>query len=151
MGRWKSALIGAILVALGVGVGGWALAQAPAPVAHQLAQRLAQGELPITDHGFMRVAGPFAGPLAVHQTARVPITLRAGQVYRIFGVCGADCAAIDLRLYDAGATMIAENAPGPGAPLIEARPQRTGQYVVEVNMRRCAQAPCFYAFNVYAR
>lgn len=149
MGRWKSALIGAML--LGLGAGGLALAQAPAPVAHQLAQRLALGEQPITDGGFMRVAGPFAGPLAARETARVPITLRAGQTYRIFGVCGADCAEIDLRLYDEGATLIAENAAGPGAPLIEARPQRTGQYVVEVNMRRCAQAPCFYAFNVYAR
>ncbi|MGE3141807.1 MAG: hypothetical protein AB7L65_00660 [Hyphomonadaceae bacterium] len=147
MGRGKAAFFSVICLAA---VFGWgALAQVPDPSARQLAQHLASGERPLTDTGFMRAAGPFAGALSAHGVARVPITLRAGQDYRVFGVCDAACGGIGLRLYDAGATTVAETTGA--SPLIAARPQRTGQFLLEIDMGRCAQPPCYYAVNIYSR
>lgn len=128
-----------------------ASAQVPGPYAAQLAQQLARGETALRDQGFTRVAGPFAGGLASRGERRVPITLRAGQEYRIFGVCDADCTDLDLRLLEGGATPISEDLAANDVPIVAIRPRVTGQYVIQVLMPGCANAPCYFAVNVYAR
>ncbi len=129
-----------------------ASAQVPGPYAAQLAQQLARGETALRDQGFSRVAGPFAGGLPSRGERRVPITLRAGQEYRIFGVCDADCTDLDLRLLEGGgATPISEDLAANDVPLLAVRPRATGQYIIQVLMPGCANAPCYFAVNVYAR
>ncbi|MGE0739869.1 MAG: hypothetical protein AB7O98_00895 [Hyphomonadaceae bacterium] len=126
-------------------------AQVPDPYARQLAQRLAQAEVASVEGGYARAAGPFAGSAPQREGRQFTITLRAGQDYRIVGVCEPRCVGLDLRLYDPYERQIAEDVLQGEVPVIHVRPRLTGQYTVEAGMSRCAGAECWFAFNVYSR
>jgi hypothetical protein len=84
LGSWAKKLAGALAVlALGALP---AAAQVPDPFARELAQKLAHGERLITEGGYSRAAGPFAGGLNAGSARRNTVMLRAGQDYRILGV-----------------------------------------------------------------
>lgn len=128
-----------------------AAAQVPREYAAQLAQQLAHAEQAFRQMGFTRAAGPFAGGLAQRGARALPVTLRAGHSYRILGVCDADCSDLDLRLIDQNGGVIAVDVAPDDVPILDATPRVTGQHTIEVSMRRCATAPCYFAVNVYAR
>ena len=128
-----------------------AAAQVPDPFARELAQKLARAELILSDDGYARAAGPFAGGLREGEGRRFTVTLRAGQDYRIVGVCDNRCRDLDLRLHDPNARMVAEDVLEDAAPIIHVRPYATGQYAIEAIMHGCSAAPCWFAFNVYSR
>jgi hypothetical protein len=67
------------LAALAV-LAGNAQAQVPDPYARELAQRLARAETPLTENGYARAAGPFAGGLPQQRARRYTVMLRAGQI-----------------------------------------------------------------------
>jgi hypothetical protein len=128
-----------------------AAAQVPDPFARELAQRLTRGEERLVDSGYMRAAGPFAGGLNPGQARRNTISLRAGQDYRILGVCDARCRDFDLRLFGPGGQLVAQDILDDAIPIVHVRPLVTGQYEVQAMMIRCSGAPCWYAYNVYSR
>jgi hypothetical protein len=128
-----------------------ASAQVPDPYARELAQRLSQAETLLTENGYARAAGPFAGGAAQGAGRSYTITLRAGQDYRIVGVCERRCADLDLRLVGPGGAMIAQDVLDDAVPIIHVQPRVTGQYSVEAIMARCGADPCWFAFNVYSR
>lgn len=128
-----------------------AAAQVPDPYARELAQKLARAQTVVSDMGYQRAAGPFAGGLASSRDARFQVMLRAGIDYRVVGVCDSRCADLDMRLYDANDGRIAEDVLEDAVPVIHIRPVFTGQYTIEVTMIRCASEPCWFAFNVYSR
>jgi len=130
---------------------GPAAAQVPDPFARELAQKLSRGEALLRDDGYQRAAGPFAGGLNERRARRHTIMLRAGQDYRILGVCDERCGDFDLRLYAAGNQLVAQDVLDDAVPIIHVRPAVTGNYDVEAVMSRCGSAPCWYAFNVYSR
>jgi hypothetical protein len=149
MARWVKAFAAALaalaLTALP------AAAQVPDPFARELAQKLALAETILADQGYARAAGPFAGGLREAESRRFTVMLRAGQDYRIVGVCDQRCRDLDLRLHDPNQRMIAEDALGDSVPILHVRPYATGQYAIEAIMHGCSAAPCWYAFNVYSR
>lgn len=129
-----------------------ALAQVPDPFARELAQRLVQAEQAGAEQGYARAAGPFAGGLEQGGARGFPVTLRAGQSYRIVGVCDGRCRDLDLRLIDASGRIVAREEPAGAASVIELRPVVTGVYTIEARMAQCTAAgECFYAFNIYSR
>lgn len=130
---------------------GPAAAQVPDPFARELAQKLARGEELLRDNGYQRAAGPFAGGLNQGGVRRHTIMLRAGQDYRILGVCDERCGDFDLRLLAAGDQLVAQDILDDAVPIVHVRPVFTGNYEVEALMPRCSGAPCWYAFNVYSR
>ncbi len=130
---------------------GPAAAQVPDPFARDLAQKLSQGENLLRQNGYQRAAGPFAGGLNAGEVRRHTIMLRAGQDYRILGVCDERCDNIDLRLWADGGQLVAQDRLGDAVPILHVRPTVTGNYEVEVMMAHCGGAPCWYAFNVYTR
>lgn len=146
--RVKKVLAGLAALAL---LAGPASAQVPDPFARELAQRLAHGETLLRENGYQRAAGPFAGGLSETRGARHTIMLRAGQDYRILGVCDARCRDFDLRLIAPSGALVAQDVLPDAVPIIHVRPTVTGNYDVEALMSRCAGSPCWYAFNVYAR
>jgi hypothetical protein len=149
MGPWVNRAIAA-LAAFAL-LASPAAAQVPDPYARELAQKLTHAELVLTENGYARAAGPFAGSL-MHQAAQSrTITLRAGQDYRIVGVCDGRCRNLDLRLTDPNGQMIAQDVLPDDVPVIHVQPRLTGQHTIEVIMQRCTGAPCWYAFNVYSR
>jgi hypothetical protein len=130
---------------------GTAAAQVPDPYARELAQRLARAEIPLSENGYARAAGPFAGGLPQQRARRFRVMLRAGQDYRIVGVCDRRCRDLDLRLFTAGNRLIAQDLQNDAAPVIHVRPLATGNYDIEAVMAQCDDAPCWFAFNVYSR
>lgn len=148
--RLARAMAGAVAAAFLIGAP--AEAQVPDPFARDLAQRLSRADLLVNQYGYSRAAGPFAGGLERALTRRFPVTLRAGQEYRIVGVCDHRCRDLDLRLFDANGALIAQDLLADALPVIEVRPRATGVHDIEVLMPACAATgPCYFAFNVYAR
>ena len=148
MGAWAK-LAAAALAALALAAP--AAAQVPDPFARELAQKLAYAEQILAEEGYSRAAGPFAGGLEQGAERRFPLTLRAGQDYRVVGVCDQRCGGVALRLYNPNDALIARDAPEGGALVMHVRPAFTGPHMVEVAMQRCSAAPCWYAVNVYSR
>ena len=148
MTRWSAPLAAICAVAA---LAAPAAAQVPDPFARQLAQALAQNDAAQSDFGYVRAAGPFAGGLSAGMSRRFPVTLRAGQTYRAIGVCDARCGDLDMRLFDPSGALISQDTLPDRTPVTEVNPQFTGGHVIEVQMTRCADAPCYFAFNVYAR
>lgn len=148
MGVWrKIAAAGAVLLAV---LAAPAAAQVPDPYARELAQRLARVETVMSDSNYMRAAGPFFGPLSSGDARRFTVTLRAGQEYRIVGVCDGRCRDLDLRAtFDRG--MVAMDDAPDATPLLTIRPRVTGAYTIDAIMVRCGGDPCWFAFNVYSR
>jgi hypothetical protein len=130
---------------------GSAQAQVPDPYARELAQRLARAEIPLTENGYARAAGPFAGGMPERRARRYTVMLRAGQDYRIVGVCESRCSNLDLRLFAANNQLIAQDVLRDAVPVIHVRPVATGNYDIEAIMAQCNEAPCWFAFNVYSR
>jgi hypothetical protein len=128
-----------------------AASQVPDPFARELAQKLTRAEIMLSETGYARAAGPFAGGLNEREGRSFTVMLRAGQDYRIVGVCDGRCRDLDLRLSDPNGREIAHGVREDSVPVIHVRPYATGQHAIEVEMRRCTGAPCWFAFNVYSR
>lgn len=141
----------AACAALCLMAGAPAQAQVPDPFARELAQKLAFAEAALAEQDYMRAAGPFAGGLAQNASRQITLTLRAGQDYRIVGVCEQTCGAPSLRLIDPNQRQIARGMPESGASVMHVRVAFMGAYNVDVQLPRCAAAQCWYAVNVYAR
>lgn len=128
-----------------------AAAQVPDPYARQLARQLTQVDEVQSRYAFSRAAGPFAGALAEGQGQRFVVTLRAGQPYRVVGVCDNRCGDLDLRLFDRNGELITQDLAPDRTPMLDINPRTTGGYAIEASVAQCANAPCYFAFNVYAR
>ncbi|HET9230459.1 MAG TPA: hypothetical protein VFO00_04175, partial [Vitreimonas sp.] len=100
----KKAAAGLAALAL---LAGSAQAQVPDPYARELAQRLTRAEALLTENGYARAAGPFAGGMPERRARRYTVMLRAGQDYRIVGVCDSRCGNLDLRLFAANNQLVA--------------------------------------------
>lgn len=144
--RQAAAALAAFVVLAGV-----ASAQVPDPFARQLAAHLSRIDQIVARQNYARAAGPFAGGLNQRQSQRFTVTLRAGQDYRIVGVCDARCTDLNMRLIDPQNFVLDEDALNDAVPVLSVRPNVTGQHTIEASMARCADAPCYFAFNVYTR
>ena len=130
---------------------GAAAAQVPDPFARDLAQKLARAEQALAERAFVHGAGPFSGGMGAGETRRIPLTLRAGQDYRIVGVCDGNCGAPRLALFNANGARLPQVTAGASASELFVRVPFTGGYEVEVDLPRCAAERCWYAVNVYGR
>lgn len=148
MRAWKAPIV-ALFAAFALAAP--AVAQVPDPFARELAQKLARAEAIVSEGAYVRGAGPFAGGMGAGESMRIPLTLRAGEIYRIVGVCDVRCGAPDLRLANAEGAQLARGAPLAGAAAMDVRVPFTGAYEVEVSLPRCTGGECWYAVNVYSR
>jgi hypothetical protein len=128
-----------------------ASAQVPEPFARQLAHHLSQIDQVVGNQNYQRAAGPFSGGLPQGQRRTFSVTMRAGQDYRIIGVCDARCTDLDMRLRGPTNAVLDEDIMADAVPVLSVRPELTGQHVIEVDMAQCAGDRCWFAFNVYAR
>jgi hypothetical protein len=149
MGSWVKRA-GAALAALAL-TALPAAAQVPDPFARELAQRLTRGEELLTANGYSRAAGPFPGGLGERGARRYTVMLRAGQDYRILGVCEARCRDLDLRVFGPRGELVQQDVLDDAVPVVHVRPTVTGNYDIEALMQRCGAQTCWYAFNVYSR
>jgi len=128
-----------------------AAAQVPDAFARELAGKLARAEGLLTQNGYARAAGPFPGELENGASRRQTVMLRAGQDYRIVGVCDSNCGDFNIRILDANERLVAQDVMADNVPVVHVVPSATGQYIIEPTMARCGAQQCWYAFNVYSR
>ncbi|MBC7768459.1 MAG: hypothetical protein H7124_06710 [Phycisphaerales bacterium] len=128
-----------------------AAAQVPDQYARELAQRLSRAETVLVENGYARAAGPFAAGIAGGEGRRFSLLMRAGQDYRVVGVCESRCGDFNIRVYDMGGRLMGQDVLADNVPVVHVRPRVTGRHIVEIEMVRCARAPCWSAFNVYSR
>lgn len=149
MRAWNVLIVAAV-AALAL-VAAPASAQVPDPFARELAQKLARAESALSEGAYVRGAGPFAGGMDARDVMRIPLTLRAGETYRIVGVCDARCGIPELVLQNPDHERLRRAAPAAGASVMDVRVPFTGAYEVEVALPRCGANECWYAVNVYSR
>jgi hypothetical protein len=128
-----------------------AAAQIPDPYARQLAQALARIDEAQSASAHSRAAGPFAGELGDRQGRRFVVMLRAGQSYRVAGVCDDRCGDLDLRLFDSNGALVTQDIAPDRTPVLDIDPIVTGGYAIEASVAHCNAPTCYFAFNVYAR
>ena len=128
-----------------------AAAQVPEPFARQLARQLAEADQVVGNDNYQRAAGPFAGGVAEGERRSFNVTLRAGQDYRVVGVCDDQCGDLDLRGLDPNGETLDADLLHNAMPALSLEPELTGQHTIEVAMAQCGAPRCWFAFNVYAR
>ena len=148
MGSWvqkaAAALIALALVASPT-------ASAQPDLRDYLTQQLDSQEPDNAERGFAHAVGPLSGTLANDSSARLPLTLRAGQDIRIVGVCDQACNDLDIRVLDPRGDVIAQDVRGNDHPVVDLRAEMFGQHTIEVGMIDCRAPRCRFAVNVYTR
>jgi hypothetical protein len=88
------------------------------------------------------------GTLNTGESASFSVTLAAGAVVVLTGVCDDDCADLDLSLSTNGYDTDA--APGGGnAPIVRVTPAVPATYTVTVRMASCRVNPCWFAVAAF--
>jgi len=78
----------------------------------------------------------------------VPVTLRAGRNYRIYGACDADCSDMDLEIYDTNGDLADQDIAEDDTPYVQLTPARGGRYLVRVWLAQCENEPCALGVRV---
>ncbi|HVZ98715.1 MAG TPA: toll/interleukin-1 receptor domain-containing protein [Caulobacterales bacterium] len=113
--------------------------------------QLQRDQQTLSQQGFQMVGQPASGGLAQGQTWNMPVQLVPGVDYRLVGVCDADCSDLDLVLHDQSGAILVQDTETNDHPVVPARTQYAGNYVVEVRMYNCTAPPCYYAVALYGR
>ena len=90
------------------------------------------------------VWNPVDGSLDTDQRSTWTLPLRAGQQYKIFGVCDQDCEDLDLYLYDQLGNLVVKDTSPNSTPALTITPRYTENYKLEVSMYSCSYEPCDY-------
>lgn len=96
-------------------------------------------------------AGPFFGSLDEGAKETYTLRVQRGETYNIVGVCDNDCSDLDIRLYNAGGTLLAEDQLEDDVPIVELVPTANGTVRIEVEMYKCSAEPCFFAVEAYQK
>jgi hypothetical protein len=116
-----------------------------------LATQLQQANAAFGQQGFQLVGQPYTNSLSPGQTQDLPTDMNAGYEYQILGVCDADCADLDIRVYGGDGSLIAEDTSSTDHPNVGVLPSTSGTFSLQVSMYACTVAPCYYAVQLYAR
>ncbi|MBD1848839.1 hypothetical protein H6F87_02245 [Cyanobacteria bacterium FACHB-502] len=79
------------------------------------------------------------------------LNLRSGASYRLVGVCDADCADLDLKLYDQNGNLISSDIAADSTPIISVVPRWSGQFYLQVDMANCQANYCYYGIGVFGQ
>ncbi len=92
------------------------------------------------------------GMLASRSTSFLELNLVGGANYFIVAACDEDCSDLDLRLFPTTSrTAFVEDTGEDDNPVISFTAPRTGRYMLAVDMARCQERLCYYAYRVLRR
>lgn len=92
------------------------------------------------------------GMLASRTSSFMELNLTGGASYVISGACDEDCADMDLRLFPSTSSdPLVQDTEDDDNPVISFVAPRTGRYMLAVDMARCQERLCYYAFRVLRR
>jgi hypothetical protein len=142
-------LVGILCAVLACGAATAAHAQAKG--AQGVAARLKQKPAAEWSRGMSTVGEPQTGSLTSEASARFSLTLSAGHAYAVVGLCDADCADLDLRLFDPDGTEVNADVEPDSSPVVLVVPRRSGTYQVRAYMAECRAEQCSFGIQLYAR
>lgn len=88
------------------------------------------------------------GSLNTGESTTLSVTLPAGVVSVLSGVCDDDCADLDLSWSTNGYDIDAARGSG-NAPIVRVTPAVQTTYTVTVRMATCRVNPCWFAVAVF--
>ena len=83
-----------------------------------------------------------SGELEEGSVEEITLFLRKGVEYRLRGSCDTDCEDVDLRLDDRSNKTVASDYLADDSPNLVYAPQRTGRFILTVEMVHCDVEPC---------
>ena len=112
---------------------------------------------PVKNSGFKDDPTVFArdvmvGMLANGTSSFVEINLTSGATYFIAAACDQDCEDMDLRLFSPESTTpLKQDTGDDDYPMITFTAQKTGRYMLAVDMAKCKEGMCYYGYRVFRK
>ena len=99
--------------------------------------------------GFAPADEPVTGTLAQGDDEEFELDLQSGVSYFIVGVCDGGCSDLDLVLTDASGDEVESDRELDDVPMLAVESERTGSYVLSVQMATCSSSQCHYGVRVF--
>jgi len=112
------------------------------------AGNVARAALPINTNGYQSIVRDVSGSLDAMHFDRVNVFLQRGHAYMIVGVCDRDCSDLDLRVFQPGGSLIAQDRDRDDTPRVDFVAPVTGNYAVHADMIECRVEPCAYRIRI---
>ena len=106
-----------------------------------------QGEM--SDEGYEAVYDIEFGALDDDEKTSFRFPLVGGSDYRLVAVCDANCADVDLLMYDGQGIEVARDVPGERTGFVNLSPARSDAFRAEIWMYACRSGPCHIGFGVF--
>lgn len=127
-----------------------ALASAPAHAQPAIVRtQLDSAIVLMAGQGFAPADEPVVGTLAQGGDEEYELDLRSGVSYFIVGVCDGGCSDLDLVLSDASGEEVDSDRELDDVPMLALEAERTGSYVLSVQMATCSSSQCHYGVRVF--
>ncbi|MFU8772049.1 MAG: hypothetical protein ACNA8H_06485 [Anaerolineales bacterium] len=91
--------------------------------------------------GYVRSHEEYITDLNEWHNALISVTLQRGVQYLIGSACDADCADIDLFVYDGNDKLLGEESEITDVPVMDFMPRATGPHYIRVRMASCQSDP----------
>lgn len=79
------------------------------------------------------------------------VDLKAGQSYRIVGVCNIGCENVDMELRDASGAVVTSDVLADDVPIVEIAPTADAAYSARLIMKACETSPCLASARLFRR
>ena len=146
-----NAVLRTSLLALAIGAGVTAAAEAQNQYQQQITNQLTRAAGRIREQGYNADRAPITGSLNDDASENYQINLTSGVRYAIIGVCDEDCNDVDLQIFSGDGSKLDEDLETDDIPVLEFTAQYTGSYRLRVMMPGCRTSPCYYGVQVFMR
>lgn len=96
------------------------------------------------------VGAPRVGELAPGEVREFDLALPGDAPVVVFGLCDADCADLDLRVYAPSGELVAVDAEPDPEPRVLVDVEEAGTFRVEVTMAACSGESCAFGIGAVA-
>jgi hypothetical protein len=127
-----------------------AVAHAQPAAETQLRAQIDEAGEALAKRGYELLTGVQIGQIRDDGIMGVDIHLRVGANYAIVAVCDADCADIDLVLYDPAGKEVASDVLDDDIPVLEYRPTANGTFKAHAVMADCKGDRCGYGLALFS-
>jgi len=100
--------------------------------------------------GYRRDAGirDLVAPLRLDAPYLWAVNLRAGESYRVYGVCDDNCGDLDMEIYAHDGVLVDRDVAANDRPYVQITPARSGLHHVRIWLYSCDAEPCLVAARV---
>jgi hypothetical protein len=120
---------------------------AQAQYREQVATEIEEWEQVLSGDGYRLIDDSHTGTLRAGGTETLTLSLSGGRSYVVVGGCDADCADLDLHLFDSRGNEVDVDIETDDFPMVVT--QSGGRIEVRVTMVTCSSEPCYWGIGVF--